>query len=55
MRITHTCTRRAAALAAGLILATAAGAAAAATADSPKNWHWVASWGAAQMAPEPQN
>jgi lysophospholipase L1-like esterase len=41
---------RAAALAAGLLLAAAATAA-----DTPKNWHWVASWGSAQMNPEPQN
>lgn len=40
-----------AALAAGLLLA----ASAATAADSPKKWHWVASWGAAQMTPEPQN
>ena len=40
-----------AALAAGLLLA----ASAATAADSPKKWHWVASWGAAQMVPEGPN
>ncbi|GGX91707.1 SGNH/GDSL hydrolase family protein [Massilia dura] len=45
--------RGAALFAAGLLLATGTNPASAA--QSPKDWHWVASWGAAQMAPEPQN
>jgi lysophospholipase L1-like esterase len=47
MQKTH---QRIAALAAGLLLAAGAGAA-----DSRKDWHWVASWGSAQMVPEGQN
>lgn len=56
-----TCTglraRGVAALVASLLAATAATttASAAAAADASKNWHWVASWGSAQMVPEAQN
>ena len=46
----HKTHKRMAALAAALLLAASAGAA-----DSRQDWHWVASWGAAQMAPDAQN